>query len=253
MSNSARRVLTALAILLAAVGGLSYLANRAYREGYLMLNNPPLTRYPVQGIDVSHHQGAIDWAAATQDPRVRFAFIKATEGGDFVDGDFIRNWQGAQAAGLVRGAYHFFTFCRPGVDQAQNYLATVPAASDTLPVTIDLEFGGNCPKVPTQQEIDAEVAAFVNAVQARDPRPPIFYVTPEFAAYMTNGQGNFPSHVTWLRDVFFEPDGPCTRWSIWQFAANGRIDGITEPVDLNAFCGSEYAFQKLFGLSFRPR
>jgi hypothetical protein len=133
-------------MLLAVAGGLSYLAGRAYREGYLMLNNPPLMRYPVQGIDVSHHQGAIDWVAVTRDPRVRFAFIKATEGGDFGDGDFIRNWQGAQAAGLIRGAYHFFTFCRPGIDQAQNYLTTVPAASDILPGTIDLEFGGNLPK-----------------------------------------------------------------------------------------------------------
>ena len=251
MKISARKFLAKLVILLAAVGGLSYFA---YREGYLMLNNPPLARYPVQGIDVSHHQGAIDWVAVTRDPRVRFAFIKATEGGDFRDGDFGRNWQGAQAAGLARGAYHFFTFCRPGVDQAQNYLATVPAASDILPVTIDLEFGGNCPKVPTQGEIEVEVAAFVNAVQVRDPRPPIFYVTPEFAtAYMANGQGNFPSHVTWLRDVFFEPEGPCASWLIWQFSANGRIAGITGPVDLNAFCGDEAAFQKLFGLSLGPR
>ncbi|MDO8352169.1 MAG: GH25 family lysozyme [Aestuariivirga sp.] len=139
-----------------------------------MLNNPPLTRYPVHGIDVSHHQGVNDWAKVVHEPRVRFAFIKATEGGDFRDGDFVRNWQGAQAVGLVRGAYHFFTFCRPGIDQAQNYLATVPAASDILPVTIDLEFGGNCSNVPTQQEIEAEVTAFVNAVQIRDPRQPIF-------------------------------------------------------------------------------
>jgi lysozyme len=240
-------------MLFAVVGGLSYLASRAYHEGYIMLNNPPLTRYPVQGIDVSHHQGAIDWAKVMHEPRVQFAFIKATEGGDFVDGDFSRNWQGAQRVGLARGAYHFFTFCRPGIEQAQNYLATVPAAPDILPVTIDLEFGGNCPNVPSQQEIEAEVTAFVNAVQIRDPRQPIFYVTPEFAAaYMANGRSNFPSHVTWLRDVFFEPEGPCTNWSIWQFAANGRTAGITEPVDQNAFCGDEVAFQKLFGLSLGP-
>src|SRR3954453_12196349 len=64
------------------------------------------------GVDVSNHQGEIDWRPVAADD-MSFAYIKATEGGDFIDDRFRPNWDGAAAAGLDRGAYHFFTLCRP--------------------------------------------------------------------------------------------------------------------------------------------
>ena len=64
--------------------------------------------FDVHGIDVSHHQGSIDWSAVAGDD-VGFAFIKATEGGDHIDRRFEENWIGAAKAGIPRGAYHFFT------------------------------------------------------------------------------------------------------------------------------------------------
>src|SRR5215831_10697695 len=68
---------------------------------------PSERKYPYQGIDVSHHQGHIAW---TKLPRqgVDFAYIKATEGSDHVDKRFSINWRAAHAAGVRRGAYHFF-------------------------------------------------------------------------------------------------------------------------------------------------
>ncbi|WP_414707009.1 GH25 family lysozyme, partial [Rhizobium sp. UBA1881] len=69
---------------------------------------PSLADYPIQGIDISHHQGAIDWSALAAQPNVRFAIMKATEGGDHRDTRFAENWQAAKNAGIVRGAYHFF-------------------------------------------------------------------------------------------------------------------------------------------------
>src|SRR6476620_6575337 len=81
--------------------------------------------YGVIGIDVSNHQGDIDWSALAGS-NVAFAYIKATEGGDFRDKRFQLNWEGAKKAGITRGAYHFFTQCRPGAEQAKNFIATVP-------------------------------------------------------------------------------------------------------------------------------
>src|SRR5687767_6979785 len=52
---------------------------------------------PVQGIDVSYWQGHIDWQKVS-DAGVRFAYIKATEGGDRLDPKFIYNWQAAKHA-----------------------------------------------------------------------------------------------------------------------------------------------------------
>ncbi|MGO8499592.1 GH25 family lysozyme, partial [Rhizobium ruizarguesonis] len=50
---------------------------------------------PIQGIDVSHHQGDIDWNVVASQANVRFALMKATEGGDNRDSKFADNWQRA--------------------------------------------------------------------------------------------------------------------------------------------------------------
>tara|TARA_Y100001933_G_scaffold248756_1_gene283035 strand:+ start:378 stop:620 length:243 start_codon:yes stop_codon:yes gene_type:complete len=59
------------------------------------------------GIDVSHHQGAIDWAKVKA-AGVHYCFMKATEGSTFKDKRFDFNWNQAKAHGIIRGAYHFF-------------------------------------------------------------------------------------------------------------------------------------------------
>jgi lysozyme len=71
--------------------------------------------HDVIGVDVSSHQGDIDWMLLGASG-VAFAYIKATEGGDFRDKHFPKNWSGAKAASMPRGAYHFLTQCRSGAD-----------------------------------------------------------------------------------------------------------------------------------------
>src|SRR3954469_22613633 len=66
---------------------------------------PPADVLIRRGIDVSHHQGTINWDAVAGDG-VEFAWMKATEGATFRDASFARNWHQAGAAGLARGAYH---------------------------------------------------------------------------------------------------------------------------------------------------
>src|SRR5437016_13909496 len=106
------------ALIAAAAGALALGA--LYYGGRLGFNHPSLSRYPVRGIDVSHHQGPIDWDAVASDG-VTFAYIKASEGGDYQDRRFKENWLGARHAGVLAGAYHFFTFCKDGAAQAENF------------------------------------------------------------------------------------------------------------------------------------
>lgn len=243
MRSLGRGTIAATAILAVALA-----AYFAYDFGVLRFNNPSLSRYPIQGIDVSHHQGDIDWKMVAAQPKVRFAIMKATEGGDHKDSRFADNWQRAGDAGLVRGAYHFFTFCRPGKDQAQNVLATVPKQPGILPIAVDLEFVGNCSKVPTLEEMATEVNAFFTELKGTFPEKPIFYVTPEFFdRYLKGNESRFPDHYLWLRSVFKEPtQEDCGGWSIWQFADNGNVDGIQGAVDLNALCPAETGLTHLF-------
>lgn len=232
------------AVLLAAASA----AYIAYESEMAPFNPPSLDAYPIQGIDVSHHQGDIDWPKLAAQPNVRFAIMKATEGGDFKDRKFAENWQAAKVAGIVRGAYHFFTFCRPGREQAQNVLATVPKEPGTLPITVDIEFHGNCDKVPTLEELSGEIKAFMAEIKTVFPEKPIFYVTQQFHdRYLKGNEALFPEHYLWLRSIAEEPrQDECGRWSIWQFSDNGSLDGIRGPVDLNALCLPETGFSHLF-------
>lgn len=110
-------------------------------------------RYPVKGIDVSYHNGDIDFNAVAADT-VSFVYIKATEGGRWQDSCFARNFDAARAAGLSVGAYHFFRFEVSGLRQAYNFLEGLQGRRPDLPVAIDLEEWKNAPDVTTADIID---------------------------------------------------------------------------------------------------
>ncbi len=227
-----------------ALGALVY---ALFDRGLIRFNYPSPIRFPVRGIDVSHHQGVIDWKAVASDKTIRFAYIKATEGGDFKDRNFSENWKKSAEAGIIRGAYHFFTFCRPGRDQARNFLETVPWESDALPMAVDLEFGGNCDARPSLETLLAELTGFLSEIRKVHPQRPVFYVTPGFFnQYLKGNIPQFPDHDLWLRNIFYEPlQKPCAHWQFWQFADRDRIAGIGGPVDLNVFCGDQAMLYRL--------
>ncbi|MBX2804191.1 MAG: hypothetical protein KTR31_41405 [Myxococcales bacterium] len=236
-----RILVTVLSVVLVALVGAAWMVN----NGWIRLQDPSLQRYPVQGLDVSHHQGPIDWPAVAADGRFRFVWIKATEGGDWTDSRFHENWRGASDAGFVVGAYHFFTLCTPGRDQAAHLLSVLPQApARTLPVAVDLELGGNCSQPPADAVVLTQIEAFLDEVGRATGRPVAIYTTHDFhRRYL---QDRYPTrHSLWLRDVFFEPSGLDGQpWTVWQYLSRGRIAGIETFVDQNAFAGDEAAFER---------
>jgi lysozyme len=209
--------------------------------------SPWATRYDVQGVDVSWHQGAIDWRALAADG-VAFAYIKATEGGDHVDPRFAVNWEAAGGTSLYRGAYHFFTLCRPGAQQAANFIATVPRAAGMLPPALDLEHMGPCRQGPTMPDVVAEARVFLDRVEAHYGVRPIIYTTREFHdAHLSALSGE----RFWIRSIAAPPNFRERDWVIWQHHNRGRKRGVQGPVDLNAFRGDEHALT-LFASSSGP-
>jgi lysozyme len=192
--------------------------------------HPSERLYPVQGIDVSHHQGAIAWEKLPGQG-VRFAYIKASEGGDRRDPTFVANWRAAAAAGVRRGAYHFFTLCRPGEDQAANFIAAVPRDPQALPPALDLEYLGNCKGAVPPRQFQVELARFIALVEAHYGKRVILYLTPEFdRAYGVSARFDRP---LWLRSLVREPRFGARRWRLWQASNFRRVDGIQGRVDWN--------------------
>jgi lysozyme len=184
------------------------------------------------GVDVSNHQGPIDWERVAADD-IDFAYVKATEGGDFVDKQFARNWEAADAAGLDRGAYHFFTLCRPGAEQAANFLRTVPRDPDALPPVVDLEFAGNCSERPDRAWLDRELGAFVEAVESATGQTAVVYVIGDFDERYRVREGL--DRPLWHRRLLRRPEGD--GWWMWQFHDRAEVDGIDGPTDLNVMRG----------------
>ncbi len=191
---------------------------------------PARSEYPVQGIDVSHHQGAIDWSMLPAQG-VDFAYIKASEGGDHRDRLFAENWKAAAAAGIERGPYHFFTLCRSGAEQAANFIASVPLDPAALAPAVDLEHLGNCSRRLSRAAFHAELATFIRLVEAHFGKPVLLYLTEEFdRAYEVSARVQRP---LWLRSLVLPPDFGAKPWRLWQVSNFRRLRGIEGRVDWN--------------------
>ncbi|MDX2233890.1 MAG: GH25 family lysozyme [Hyphomonadaceae bacterium] len=196
----------------------------------------------VQGVDVSRHQGPIDWRTLARGD-IRFAYIKATEGGDYVDPLFAAHWRGAGEAGIARGAYHFFTLCRSGALQAAHFIGVMPRDAE-LPPAVDLEHMGPCRRGPTMTDIPREVDIYLDAVERATGRRPILYTTRQFHdAHLTRIAGE----RFWVRSLFRWPQFRRRDWVIWQHHNKGARPGVQGPVDLNSFRGDAAAFAAFAG------
>ena len=196
----------------------------------------PLTESYVQGVDVSAHQGHIDWDALAR-ADVRFAYIKASEGATFIDPRFAVNWRDAGRAGLRRGAYHRFTLCRSAAAQAANFLRAAPRAADALPPAVDVENFQDCASASAV----AQIEEFLDTVEARYGARPILYVTRQFH---DAHERDFPLERFWIRSLYAPPEFRRADWVIWQHHNYAQRPGIDAPVDLDAFRGDEAALAR---------
>ncbi len=223
-------------IFLAMCCLLVFAAVWAYR---MFITTPPYVdpaRYPVRGIDVSSHNGEPDFRRAAASG-MEFAFIKATEGTDFVDSKFFRNYKAATEAGLKVGVYHFFRFNKDGVEQAINLMRTVGRRRPQLGLVIDVERSGNDTTISadTVKERLAAMADYLNLLGHRV----TFYSNRDgYYDYIADRHQGAPLWICAFSETPINAE-----WTFWQFDHHGRLDGFDGDVDLNAFCGSREEWQ----------
>jgi lysozyme len=234
------RVLSAVALALAAalpgcgsgVGPLDALSS----------DLPRPTDYPIHGIDVSKFQGDIDWNAVANSG-VKFAWIKATEGGDNADARFQANWTGAKAAGVPHGAYHFVYWCRPPLEEMANFEQNAPVENDALPPVLDVEAtptSKTCHRHLTQEGAIAEMKVMLDEMERHYGKRPVIYTTVDFYQAIL-ADGAFMDYPIWVRSTKYQPSvkyGP-RPWHFWQYQSDGSIAGIQVHVDRDAFFGTE--------------
>ncbi|MBO6756780.1 MAG: glycoside hydrolase family 25 protein [Roseibium sp.] len=208
--------------------------------------DPTPEDFAVHGIDVSRWQGDIDWVQV-KDAGTAFAWIKSTEGGDHSDPRFLQNWTAAKAAGVPRGAYHFYYFCRPVEEQVDWVKQIVPVDPDALPLVLDMEWNAHsrtCQERPPKAKIRRDMAYFLDAMEQHYGKRPVIYSSVDF--HRDRLVGLFRDEHFWLRSVASYPnniyDGR-DDWVFWQYTAEGRVAGVKGDVDRNAFFGTKSQFQ----------
>ena len=235
-------VLAGLAVLLVATGVVLYWAykNRVdiqhWWRGEIVIDR---NKYPIVGIDVSAHNGDIDFNKVRADG-YSFVFIKASEGEDYQDSKFLKNYEKARHAGLKVGAYHFFRKKTDGLNQAKNFLEMVGWCKLDLPLVVDVEDWSNDDQIKderTQKHLDA----MLDNLKSRGYKVMIYTNGNGYKKYIKNGQININ---LWLCS-FKQPDKlRRIPHQMQQYSHWGRVRGIWGDVDLNVFNGSEQQWLK---------
>ena len=199
-----------------------------------------------KGIDVAAHQHPggtpIDWSKVRTDGQ-SFAFVKATEGGDWVNPHYVEDIQAANAAGLKTGAYHY---ARPAGDaktQAANFAAQIALApNQTLPPALDIEVTEGKSAAQLEQWIEE----FTSELKRLTGRTPMIYTYKYFWMGQMNNSQKFSDMPLWLaayQDQAPEAVGGWNELSFWQRSGSGKVAGISTDVDMNLFNGSKQQLQ----------
>ena len=195
-----------------------------------------------KGVDVAAHQHPggtpIDWSKVRTDGQ-SFAFVKATEGGDWVNPHYVEDIQAANAAGLKTGAYHY---ARPAGDaktQAANFAAQIALApNQTLPPALDIEVTEGKSAAQLEQWIEE----FTSELKRLTGRTPMIYTYKYFWMGQMNNSQKFSDMPLWLaayQDQAPEAVGGWNELSFWQRSGSGKVAGISTDVDMNLFNGSK--------------
>lgn len=203
-----------------------------------------MTAVKVRGIDVSHHNGTINWADKRRTQGISFGMAKCTQGIAFYDPQYLANREGCHLAGMPFIAY---CYAEPGsssaLAQAKNFVAKATKGGTVEGFCLDLEIS-----TLNQPETNAWMRAFGDDLRSLAPDVPTYAYLGGYAAN-GSGQGSvghfdhwmYPHYLMGAWPSLYTPrvGGNTTGWavppapSIWQCSDNiGGTDADVSPLSL---------------------
>ena len=204
------------------------------------------------GIDVSVWQNRVTWSRVSSQPNVKFAITKATQGDFLVDPQFQNNWTGIRNAGLIRGAYHFFSPRIDPIRQANTFLGQIgdTLRPDDFPPILDFEYYPDYIKLEWQRysvagRID-RIQRCLDRIERETGRLPMIYTSFSSWQEITGNHTGFTRYPLWVAHYGSSLPGPLmpagnwggNGWNLWQYSDSGRVNGVGGNVDENWFNGS---------------
>ena len=207
---------------------------------------PSATPTTLDGIDVSYHQGTIDWSQVAAAGK-RFAFVRASAGTLTADPAHATNRAGARAAGLAVGSYHYAnpdTAPNDASNEASWFLQNATIGSGDLIPELDFEVSNGLDPAA----LTAWAQTWLSQVSAATGVRPIIYTNANFWSTSIADTDWFARNgytVLWIANwtTANAPTVPAgnwgaSGWTFWQHSSTGTVPGISGPVDLDRFNGS---------------
>jgi len=192
----------------------------------------------VWGIDLSHHQGHVNWDKLCKNNKPYFAFLKVTEGSSHKDTRFNSYIDKARVYDIRVGAYHFFSYRSSGKSQARHFLKHAKLQKGDLPYVLDAEYNRH---MPNQPKVSREIMAFLETVEAETNIRPIIYCEADYYnKYIKNETEK--EYPLWLCDFRRRPK---SNHSFWQKSDQFKLAGVNGTVDFNVFNGSKWELERL--------
>lgn len=223
-------VISLLFIILTATAYYYYTADKKVISKEHVIGSIP-EGFSSFGIDISHHQGEIDWEElmVTQryDTIVRFVYCKATEGSDFIDSQWEINRAALNELDVPNGAYHFFSPKSPPRPQVEHFLSVWKRSDLDLPPVLDVESEGF-----SDSDLIAKMKIWLEEVEKQTGMRPVIYTSLHF--FETKFIKEFKDYKFWIAAYSRKPD--CIedgRIIHWQYSESGELPGIDETLDFN--------------------
>jgi len=188
----------------------------------------------MQGIDVSHYQGNIDWASVARNRNIQYVYIKCSEGGNNLDDCYLSNIREARRHGLKVGSYHFFRANVSAQVQLENMMSVMNTKHQDLLPIIDVELTNGV----GEATFHSRLKEFLRLVERRIGRKPMIYTGKNFYNKHFAGQGYgaykfmIAAYSGGEPELFNNAD-----YVIWQYSSQGTVRGIRGNVDLSMFVG----------------
>lgn len=189
---------------------------------------PPVSAFPVQGIEVSSEDGEVDWKAAKA-IGAGFVYLDASASAFARDPAFAQNLDLARAAKLQVGAVHIYDPCQPAERQAANFMTVVPRDRAMLPPAVDLDMlADKCPMKVTDAAVESELMTFINQIETHTGKPTLLKISSRFEKRYHLARKL--DRNLWLSRLRFEPDYAGRPWTLWTANTFVKTEASDKPL-----------------------
>lgn len=240
-------------LLFTVIAGVLYVNRYSIYRWYQQHNNyessmayksDRIQKFAIHGMDVSHHQGEIDWttiAHPDSTQQIDFVFIRAAVGTD-KDKRFEQNWKGANEAHIKRGAYHYYWSDVNSAQQAAVFTSQVTLEKGDLPPVLDIEDTSN---VQNEVSLRKGLKNWIKIIEAHYGVKPILYSGEAFYRDELQPDSYFKDYPRlWIAN-YNRVSEPGVSWDFWQYSDRFPVTGVKSLVDGNVFHGSQTDFNSL--------